>query len=149
MAINPESTHSSYKEINLSKHFRVEYGSIHKYNPLSVVLLYKGWSTIRLDARDENYDKAANKLNKNIRKVVYNVVDDSIFDKNRTIVLFEFPTKVMQPYKHTYVTIEISLYQRGLLQLDDKDLKRNIIDITQSLETLYQNDDIYKFKKNK
>jgi len=139
------------EELRSTKNINVKVGTVDMYNPSSVYVEITTWSNLKPVKYPEDLELWKKRFFKNIRQYTFNTIDSGpdIFDAEKTIVTGNIPSHQMVPGKSTYMSIEINLFQKGMMSLDDKDLIHSIERIISGINIFFTLNDIIEFSKKK
>jgi len=146
---NPSLNVGSKIELDISRYINVSYGSTVKSKPYGIFISLSGWSSIRKGKEDEDYDLACRRLNKSLRQYLNNTLDDTKYYKGQTIVITDYKSHVMKPNKQTFVSAEITIFQRDIKLLDSLEVKNTVYNIVNGVDVMFQFDNIFQYTKTK
>ena len=144
-----DKKYGTIRDLDILSNARVSYGTVCTNSPTSIFIKLKSWSYLKNEIDLNKLELVRKRLNKNMRQYVNNVINRDIFDNNKTIIIDEMPVTQMKKGKGTYIAVDITLFQKGLISIDDKIIKQEIINITLGLNSFFKNSDIFTFIKNK
>lgn len=100
------------KEIKLdfNENYSVLTGTVDNKNPKAVYIIISAWGNPKSD-KIIDYTRVLNNMNKAIKNVLFNNVDDKRFNKDQTIVDLDMRESGIKFNKRSYMSCEITLYQ--------------------------------------
>jgi hypothetical protein len=116
-------------KLEMFDNYKVNIGTVDNKTPKSLYVTISAWGKpINLD--DDNYVVAIKKLNKDIKKKVYEILPKNLFDGNRSIVDFEIKESGISNERRSYMNCELTLYK-----LNDFKIQNNLINDAVKLVT--------------
>jgi hypothetical protein len=116
-------------KLEIFDNYKVNIGTVDNKNPKALYVTISAWGKpINLD--DDNYTLVIKKLNKEIKKKVYEVLPKNLFDGNRSIVDFEIKESGISYERRSYMNCEITLYK-----LNNFKIQNNLINDAVKLVT--------------
>jgi hypothetical protein len=123
------------KSLDALRRCRVKYGSLDKHKPKTIFINFNTYAKIRKGKSEANLKSQVRRINKAIRE---------------TLISMTVPIAYMnETNKGNFCQIEITLYQTGCLGFSTQKITTQIIRLVSGLDTMFNNDEVFKFKKNK
>jgi hypothetical protein len=108
------------------------------------------WGEVQIDNTSLNYSNIIKNLNKSIRKLMYENLDNSLFDHNKTIVDLDMRESGIKYKKRSYMNCEITLFKLNDFKIQNKKIKESIADISTMIITdVFDNSIYFNFHKKK
>jgi len=105
-------------KLEMFDNYKVNIGTVDNKNPKALYVTISAWGKpINLD--DDNYTLVIKKLNKEIKKKVYEVLPKNLFDGNRSIVDFEIKESGISYERRSYMNCEITLYKLNKFKIQN------------------------------
>lgn len=131
------------------KNYNIISGTVDNKNPKSLYLNISAWGD-PINGGIENYDNVINHINKNIKSELFNKLDSTLFQVNRTIVDFDMRVSGIEYGKRSYMSCEITLFQNNSFKLQEKIIQDNIDTILNDvMNNVLDNNIYFKFYKKK
>jgi hypothetical protein len=131
------------------KNYNIISGTVDNKNPKSLYLNISAWGD-PINESIENYANVINHINKKIKSELFNKLDPTLFQVNRTIVDFDMRESGIEYGKRSYMNCEITLFQNNSFKLQEKIIQENIDRILNDVINNVLNDNPYfKFYKKK
>lgn len=139
------------KQLRIDNHtnYNMIYGTVNNTNPKSIYVSISSWAKPTIN--DEiNYKSVITKLQKKIKKHLFDKLEPELFDIKRSIVVFDMRESGIRFNKKSYMNCEITLYQKKLFKLGDKVLQNNLNKISDTLiHNILNKSKYFKFFKKK
>jgi hypothetical protein len=137
-------------KLELSNNYNVVSGTVDNKNPKAVYLTISAWGEVQIDNTSLNYSNIIKNLNKSIRKLMYENLDNSLFDHNKTIVDLDMRESGIKYKKRSYMNCEITLFKLNDFKIQNKKIKESIADISTMIITdVFDNSIYFNFHKKK
>lgn len=133
------------KSLKEKNGFRIKYGTINYQQPKSIYVIIETW--IQPES-ERDFESEVKRLSKNIRKVVYENHDKSLYN-DYVIVDIDLRSSGMTPNKRSFMSIELTLFPNKLLQFPDDRYTETITNITNIIIDNLQNNNNYTFNTTK
>lgn len=137
-------------KLDLFKNYKIVTGTINNKNPKAMYVIISAWGKPKLND-DINYSDIIRKINKQIKAKLYNIMDNNLFDINRTIIDLDMRDSGISYDKKSYMNCEITLFKLNDFKIQDKKIKEHIKNLINSviLEIFEESPyfDFYKSKK--
>ena len=109
-------------KLDLFKNYKVTTGTIDNKNPKSMYVTISAWGEPKLDG-DVNYSEVIKKMNKEIKSKVFSILDETLFDIDRTIIDLDMRNSGINYNKKSYMSCEITLFKINSFKIQDKRIK--------------------------
>ena len=122
------------KQLRIDNHinYNMIYGTVNNIKPKSIYVSISSWAKPMIN--DEiNYKTIITKLQKKIKKHLFDKLEPEFFDIKRSIVVFDMRESGIRFNKKSYMNCEITLYQKKLFKLGDDVLQSNLNKISDTL----------------
>lgn len=136
-------------KLEMFDNYSVNLGTVDNKNPKALYVTISAWGKpINLD--DDNYTVAIKKLNKDIKKKVYEVLPKNLFDGNRTIVDFEIKESGISNERRSYMNCEITLYKLNNFKIQSNLINDAVKSVTAKVITeVFDLNPYFTFHKTK
>tara|TARA_R110000851_G_scaffold67262_16_gene152037 strand:- start:355 stop:795 length:441 start_codon:yes stop_codon:yes gene_type:complete len=139
------------KQLRIDNHanYNMIYGTVNNTNPKSIYVSISSWAKPIID--DEvNYKNVITKLQKKLKKHLFDNLEPELFDVKRSIVIFDMRESGIRFNKKSYMNCEITLYQKKLFKLGDETLQNNLNKLSDTLiKDILKKSKYFKFFKTK
>jgi len=143
--------HSRGTELKVKnfKNYNVVFGAMNKNKPKSIYIKINAWGNPKLE-NEINYRSIVRKINKNVRALIYNNLNDHKFDINKTMVDLDMRDSGISYGKSSYMSCEITLYQYNhhLLKSETIQDELNII-VDKIIKESFNKNEYFSFYKKK
>jgi hypothetical protein len=136
-------------KLEMFDNYNVNLGTVDNKNPKALYVTVSAWGKpINLD--DDNYTVAIKKLNKDIKKKVYEALPKNLFDGNRTIVDFEIKESGISNERRSYMNCEITLYKLNNFKIQSNLINDAVKSVTTKVITeVFDLNPYFTFHKTK
>jgi hypothetical protein len=138
-------------EIKLNNHnnYNISIGAIDKKTPKSLYIKLSGWGN-PISENDENYTRIIRRMDKRIKSLIYNTINTSKFNQNKTMVDLDMRDSGIAYGKPSYMCCEITLFQHEEHLINSEFIITELNEICKNMisEVLNQNE-YFKFHKKK
>jgi len=136
-------------KLEMFDNYKVNIGTVDNKTPKSLYVTISAWGT-PINLNDDNYSIAIKKLNKDIKKKVYEILPKNLFDGNRSIIDFEIKESGISNEKRSYMNCEITLYKLNNFKIQNNLINDAIKLITSKLiEDVFDLNPYFTFHKSK
>lgn len=143
------------KEIKMDyspyRKYNVVYGTINNKEPKAIYINLSAWGEPHENAWGENvnYDRVIRNLHKRIKQFFYDELKND-FIRERTIVDLDMRESGISLNKRSFMSCEITLYQKEPVPINDPLLIKKIETITSKLiDNVFDGNDNFNFFKKK
>ena len=139
------------EDLRSNRNTNVVVGTVDQYNPTSVYLTISTWTKLRPSKDIPDLEQWKKRFIKNIRQYTFNTIDSGpdVFDAERTVVTSDIPANQMVLGKSTYISVDINLYQKGMISIKDETLLFAIKRVLSGINIFFTLNDIIEFSKTK
>lgn len=136
-------------KLEMFDNYKLIIGTVDNKNPKAVYVEISAWGK-PINESSDDYNIIIKKINKDIKKKVYETLPKNLFDSNRTIVDFEIKESGISNERRSYMNCEITLYK-----LNDFKIQNNLINdsikliITKVIEDVFELNTYFTFYKTK
>jgi hypothetical protein len=117
-----------------NKNFIIKYGTINALNPQSIYVSLHSWATPRHNLR---FDKKLRSLTLNVKNKIHRSINYDVFHK-KYIVDFDLRASGLQKNKSSFLSVEITLFPKQILNFPsdiyDNNIKGLIDDLTAQIK---------------
>ena len=121
-------------------------------NPKAIYINISSWAE-PIEEEDVNYNYSIRSLNKKIRQTLFNNFDlenDCLFDKQRTIVDLDIRESGIRYGKRSFMSCEITLYLFDEYSITSVFMKDKLETLTEyMLKNVFDNNKTFNFNKKK
>ena len=128
---------------------KVVFGTIDKNNPKSLYIKISGWGIPIQYSEENNYKIIISKISKRIKRLLYTSLNSS-FDKNIFIVDMNMRESGISKDKPSFMSCEITLYQKTNYSLKDEHISKLLNNIVSDIiNDIFVDNEHFHFNKNK
>lgn len=136
-------------KLELFDNYKIIIGTVDNKNPKSVYLTISGWVEFK-NEDDTNSTSIIKKINKDIKKTIFNSLNKNLFDINRNIVDFDIKESGLSYNKRSYMNCELTLFKLNNFKIQNKLIKEEVNKIiTTVISDVLETNTYFKFFKNK
>jgi len=136
-------------KLDLFKNYKIITGTIDNKNPKSMYLTISAWGKPIVEG-EINYSEIIRKLNKQVKSTLYENLDSTLFDIDRTIVDLDMRNSGISFDKKSYMNCEITLFKLNEFKIQDKKIKECINSITKDIIIkVFDDSPHFEFHKSK
>ncbi len=140
------------KEIknNEIENYSIVYGTVNNKNPKSIYLNLSAWAD-PLNEDYLNYNFDIRNLNKNIKQTLFNYLNknNSIFNKDRTIVDLDIRESGVKFGKRSFMNCEITFFMKEAVSINSIEITNELEILTKILISLFDSNKTFNFYKKK
>jgi hypothetical protein len=140
------------KEIknNEIENYSIVYGTVNNKNPKSIYLNLSAWAD-PLNEDYLNYNFDIRNLNKNIKQTLFNYLNknNSIFNKDRTIVDLDIRESGVKFGKRSFMNCEITFFMKEAISINSIEITNELEILTKILISLFDSNKTFNFYKKK
>jgi len=117
-------------ELTIDENYSVTSGTVDNKQAKTVYVNISAWGQPKIDSEIINYDRVIRNLRKKVKQRVWDTLDPNRFYKDRTIVNLDMRSSGVNFNKRSFMSCEITLFQRQELPVNSKELQPILIDIS-------------------
>lgn len=138
-------------KINLPYQYNVVTGTVDNKNPKSIYIQISAWGKPK-QKHESDYDSIIKRKSKRVKRKLYEVVDDNRFHKNRSIVDFNMASSGINYGKRSFMSVEMTLFQKKepMLPVNSDELKPILETISRKIiNDVFEVDEDFEFYQRK
>ncbi len=136
-------------KLNLFKNYKITTGTINNKNPKSMYITMSAWGKPKNNS-EINYSYVIKNMNKKIKSLLFNNLNDTLFDSSRCIVDLDMRDSGISYDRKSYMNCEITLFKINDFKIQNKLIKEEIDRIiTKIITDVFDESDYFEFYKNK
>lgn len=136
-------------KLELFKNYKITSGTIDNKNPKAMYVTISAWGKPKNDI-EINYSDVIRKMNKQIKSNLFDNLNKTLFDSNRTIVDLDMRNSGISFDKKSYMNCEITLFKLNSFKIQDKKIKEHIKEIISNIiEQVFDESEYFEFHKTK
>lgn len=137
-------------KLDINSNYKISFGSVDSKNPKAIYLKISGWGLPTNDDIEVDYNNVIKKLNKKIRLFVYNNLDRTLFESDRSIIDLDMRESGIVYSKKSFMSCEITLFQLNNYELNQPIVVNHLECLLRNLiEDVFEDDEYFKFYKDK
>ena len=137
-------------KLNLLPNYKTKVGTVNNKQSKSIYISLTAWGEIRNINNNTNYDSVVSGLRKKIKQKLNSNLNKELFHNNKYIVDLDMRTSGFASTKRSFMSCEITLYQKKGLPINQSNLlessKKVIYDVVNSC---LDNTNYFTFYKTK
>lgn len=135
-------------KLNLPYNYNIISGTVDNKNPESIYIQISAWGQPR-NNEEENFDSVIKQKSKKVKKVLHESLDiEQFFPK--IIVDFNMASSGISFKKRSYMSVEMTLFQKNPLPINSDKLLPTLNKISEKIITdVFERDEDFKFYKRK
>ena len=135
-------------KLNLPYNYNIISGTVDNKNPESIYIQISAWGQPR-NNEEENFDSVIKQKSKKVKKVLHESLDiEQFFPK--VIVDFNMASSGISFKKRSYMSVEMTLFQKNPLPINSDKLLPSLNKISEKIITdVFERDEDFKFYKRK
>jgi hypothetical protein len=136
-------------KLELFKNYKITIGTIDNKNPKAMYLTISAWGKPKTD-NEINYSDVIRKMNKQIKTNLFENLDKSLFEVNRSIVDLDMRNSGISFDKKSYMNCEMTLFKLNNFKIQDKKIKEHIkLIINNIISNVFEESMYFDFHKTK
>ena len=135
-------------KLNLPYNYNIISGTVDNKNPESIYIQISAWGQPK-NNEEENFDSVIKQKSKKVKKVLHESLDvEQFFPK--VIVDFNMASSGISFKKRSYMSVEMTLFQKNPLPINSDKLLPTLNKISEKIITdVFERDEDFKFYKRK
>jgi len=135
-------------KLNLPYNYNIISGTVDNKNPESIYIQISAWGQPK-NNEEENFDSVIKQKSKKVKKVLHESLDiEQFFPK--VIVDFNMASSGISFKKRSYMSVEMTLFQKNPLPINSDKLLPSLNKISEKIITdVFERDEDFKFYKRK
>jgi hypothetical protein len=135
-------------KLNLPYNYNITSGTVDNRNPESIYIQISAWGKPK-NKEEENFDGLIKQKSKNIKRKLFEILDIDQF-LPKTIVDFNMASSGISYDKRSYMSVEVTLFQKNPLPINSDKLLPTLNNISEKIITdIFEKDIDFKFFKSK
>ena len=136
-------------KLELFDNYKIIFGTVDNKNPKSMYLTISGWGEL-INETEVNYSSIIRKINKDIKRKLYDTLNKNLFDANRTIIDFDIKESGLSRDKKSYMNCELTLFKLNDFKIQNKVIKEEINNLLINIiSDIFEKNEYFIFHKNK
>lgn len=137
-------------KLDLLNNYKTKIGTVNNKESKSLYINLTAWGQLKEIDENLNYDYFLSNIRKKIKQKLNNSLNEELFHSNKYIVDLDMRTSGLSVEKRSFMSCEITLYQKKFLPLN----KPKIIDNTKTIikeviDECLENNSVFTFHKTK
>lgn len=137
-------------KLDLLNNYKTKIGTVNNKESKSLYINLTAWGQLKEIDENLNYDYFLSNIRKKIKQKLNNSLNEELFHSNKYIVDLDMRTSGLSLEKRSFMSCEITLYQKKFLPLN----KPKIIDNTKTIikeviDECLENNSVFTFHKTK
>ena len=135
-------------KLNLPYNYNIISGTVDNKNPESIYIQISAWGQPK-NNEEENFDSVIKQKSKKVKKILHESLDvEQFFPK--VIVDFNMASSGISFKKRSYMSVEMTLFQKNPLPINSDKLLPTLNKISEKIITdVFERDEDFKFYKRK
>lgn len=135
-------------KLNLPYEYNITSGTVDNRNPESIYIQISAWGKPK-NKEEDNFDNLIKQKSKKVKRKVFEVLDVNEF-LPKTIVDFNMASSGISFDKRSYMSVEVTLFQRNPIPINSDKLLPTLNKISEKIITdIFEKDEDFKFYKKK
>jgi hypothetical protein len=137
-------------KLDLLDNYKTKIGTVNNKESKSLYLNFTAWGEILEDDKEQNYDTFLSGVRKKIKQNLNNNLDKNLFYNDRYIVDLDMRTSGFNINKRSFMSCEITLFQKKNLPINQPLLIENSKNIIYDvINNCFEGNNVFKFHKSK
>lgn len=137
-------------KLDLLDNYKTKIGTVNNKESKSLYINFTAWGQIINDGEENNYDIFLSNIRKKIKQKLNNNLNKDYFYNDRYIVDLDMRTSGFDINKRSFMSCEITLYQKKNLPINQPNIINNTKTIIYDVvNDCFENNSIFKFHKTK
>jgi hypothetical protein len=105
-------------KLDINPNYKIKIGTVDNKNPKSIYINLSAWGELKKNEDEINYDKVINSLRKRIKNNINKNINIGDFHQDKYIVELDMRSSGISDKKRSYMSCEITLYQKNLIPVN-------------------------------
>ena len=137
-------------KLDLLNNYKTKIGTVNNKESKSLYLNFTAWGEIQKDNEEQNYETFLSGVRKKIKQNLNNNLDKNLFYNDRYIVDLDMRTSGFDINKRSFMSCEITLFQKRNLPINQPIIIENTKNIIYGvINNCFENNNIFNFHKSK
>ena len=137
-------------KLKISENYKTKIGTVNNKDAKSLYITLSAWAEINDYDENKNYRSFLNSLRKNIKTSINKTINKNYFYDSKYIVDLDMRISGFKPDKRSYMSCELTLYQKKQLPINNKNILNNTKRILYNVLDIFNknNQFIFYYTKN-
>jgi hypothetical protein len=136
-------------QLDMNPNYSIYSGAVDNKKAKTIYLNISSWGNPLLDS-ELNYEKVVRNLRRTIMNHLYNVLDNTNFKKENTIVDLDMRSSGVVYNKKSFMSCEMTFFQKIYHPINTENSINSMRDISNSIiENIFENNEYFKFSRKK
>jgi hypothetical protein len=137
-------------KLDLLENYKTKIGTVNNKESKSLYLNFCAWGELKEEGENFNYDFFLSNIRKKIKQKISNTVNKELFHENKYIVDLDMRTSGLNINKRSFMSCEITLYQKKHLPINKINIVENSKKIIYDVvNECLENNPVFTFHKSK
>jgi len=137
-------------KLDLLNNYKTKIGTVNNKESKSLYLNFTAWGEIQKDNEEQNYETFLSGVRKKIKQNLNSNLDKNLFYNDRYIVDLDMRTSGFDINKRSFMSCEITLFQKKNLPINQPVIIENTKNIIYGvINNCFENNNIFNFHKSK
>ena len=137
-------------KLDLLENDKTKIGTVNNKESKSLYLNFCAWGELKEEGENFNYDFFLSNIRKKIKQKISNTVNKELFHENKYIVDLDMRTSGLNINKRSFMSCEITLYQKKHLPINKINIVENSKKIIYDVvNECLENNPVFTFHKSK
>lgn len=137
-------------EIVTPHQYNIISGTVDNKNPNTLYIQISSWGKPKQD-KDYGYESIIKQKSKRVKKKLFEVLDDKVFYKEKSIIDFNMASSGISYGKKSFMSVEVTLFKKEPLYPINSNIIQPILkDISEKIiSEVFESDEDFEFYKTK
>ena len=137
-------------KLDLLENYKTKIGTVNNKESKSLYLNFCAWGELKEEYENFNYEFFLSNVRKKIKQKISNTVNKELFHENKYIVDLDMRTSGLNINKRSFMSCEITLYQKKHLPINKINIVENSKKIIYDVvNECLENNPVFTFHKSK
>ena len=137
-------------KLDLLENYKTKIGTVNNKESKSLYLNLCAWGELKEEDENFNYNFFLSNIRKKIKKKINNTINKELFHENKYIVDLDMRTSGLNVNKRSFMSCEITLYQKKHLPINKINIVENSKKIIYDVvNECLENNPVFTFHKSK